>query len=188
MTHLGQPVLGTPTPAWHLLAPSSCFSVWLLTTTLIKGTGSHDDREQPISPWNGCLLVYVSIYLLVFTSFACWNVWTTRNQGPFMYVKNNWVTTILFVVKFKNLRFVEILLKVVFFFLRLIYLFERERRGRGRGRETRANFTPSTQPSVGLNPTTLRSWPEPIPRVRYLTDWAAQVPLTGSIVTSIALK
>ena len=35
----------------------------------------------------------------------------------------------------------------------------------------------STEPDVSSNSQTMRSWPEPKPRVRRLTNWATQVPL-----------
>ena len=60
---------------------------------------------------------------------------------------------------------------------------EREREGRGgereksRGgaeregeRESQAGSTHSTEPDLGLNPTTRRSWPEPKSRVGCLTN------------------
>ena len=70
----------------------------------------------------------------------------------------------------------------------LFTYFERERereitqhkqgrgKGRGRGRESQAGSTLSEEPDTDLDPTTMRSWPEPKPRVRRLTDWATQVP------------
>ena len=45
--------------------------------------------------------------------------------------------------------------------------------GRGRERrerESQAGSTPSTEPDVGLDLTTMRSWPEPKSRVRHLTN------------------
>ena len=47
-------------------------------------------------------------------------------------------------------------------------------------RENQASFTPSVEPDEGLNLTTLRSWPEPEPRIRRITDWATQAPQTYS--------
>ena len=65
-----------------------------------------------------------------------------------------------------------------------IYLWEREwaqvREGRReRERETIPSRLPavSAQPNAGLDPTTLRSWPEQKSRVGCLTNWVTQVPL-----------
>ena len=62
-----------------------------------------------------------------------------------------------------------------------IYLFEREcewREGqRERETESQADSLLSTEPATGLDPTTLRSWPEPKSRVSHLTDWGTQAPL-----------
>ena len=69
-----------------------------------------------------------------------------------------------------------------------VYLRESARRGgaeTGRERERIPSrlCTVSTEPNVGLDPTTLGSWPEPKPRVRCLTNWAIQLPLIVSINT-----
>ena len=67
--------------------------------------------------------------------------------------------------------------------LSLFIYFERESesnqvRGRERGRESWAGSMLSLQiPSRASNSQTVRSLPEPKPRVRGLTDWATQVPL-----------
>lgn len=37
----------------------------------------------------------------------------------------------------------------------------------------------STQPNMGLNPTTMRSWPKQKPRVGHSTAWATQAPQGG---------
>ena len=50
------------------------------------------------------------------------------------------------------------------------------RRRRGRERESQADSPLSAEFSVGLDLTTLRSWPEPKSRVRHLTVWVTQVP------------
>lgn len=66
--------------------------------------------------------------------------------------------------------------------LKKIYLLERERGGvRRRGqreRETKslADSPLSTEPHTGLDPTTLRSGPEPKPRVGCLPDCTTQAP------------
>jgi len=60
-----------------------------------------------------------------------------------------------------------------FFFFLKICLFEREREQEG-GRETQADSVLSTEPNAGLSFITLRSQPEPKPRVRCLTDCATQ--------------
>ena len=44
-------------------------------------------------------------------------------------------------------------------------------------RESQADSALSLESDAGLDTTTLRSWPEPKPRVRHLTDGATQVPL-----------
>ena len=67
-------------------------------------------------------------------------------------------------------------------FLYFIIYFEREReqgRGRERGRERIPSrlCTVSTEPDVGSNSQTVRSWREPKSRVQRLTNWATQVPL-----------
>ena len=48
-------------------------------------------------------------------------------------------------------------------------------------RESPAGSTLNAEPPLGLNPTTLRTWPEPKPRVGHSTDWATQAPLPGSL-------
>ena len=57
---------------------------------------------------------------------------------------------------------------------------EREHEGRGgkvqRERESQADSILSAEPDAGLNLMTLRSWPEPKPRVGRLTDCVTQVP------------
>ena len=71
------------------------------------------------------------------------------------------------------------------YFFKFIY-FERERKreraGKGQGgkreREAQAGSALSPQsPICGSNSRTVRSWPEPKPRVGHLTNWATQVPL-----------
>ena len=72
----------------------------------------------------------------------------------------------------------------IYLFLKFIYLFwervwtregQREREGK---RESQAGSTLSAQsPTRGLISWTVRSWPDPKPRVRRLTDWTTQVPL-----------
>ena len=42
---------------------------------------------------------------------------------------------------------------------------------RDRERQSQAGYTLSTEPDVGQDLTTLRSWPEPKSRVRHLTRW-----------------
>ena len=61
-----------------------------------------------------------------------------------------------------------------FLFLRF-YLFVRTwgRRGAEVMREGQADSTLSAEPHMGLNPGTLRSWPEPKSRVRCSVDWAS---------------
>ena len=86
-------------------------------------------------------------------------------------------------------------LKIYFF---IFYFFERVG-GRGRGRGTEgisSRLLLSTEPDAGLDPMTLRWWPEPKSRAWCLTNWAAQGPLihlwiypltlswTGSIQTN----
>ena len=67
------------------------------------------------------------------------------------------------------------------FFKRLIYFIKRERAraGGAEGEEERAipsKLQLSTEPDVGLNLTTMRSQPEPKPRVPPLTDCTIQAP------------
>ena len=68
------------------------------------------------------------------------------------------------------------------FFFSFIYLRERQREHSGseaerKGeRESWSYSLLSVEPDVGRNPMTPRSWPGRKPRVRCLTDWAAQVP------------
>ena len=82
-------------------------------------------------------------------------------------------------------------LNLLGFFKKCIYLFcEREResvhahgpgrsRERGRERESQTGSSLSVQgPTRGSNPQTVRSWPEPKPRVGCWTDWATQAPQT----------
>ena len=74
-----------------------------------------------------------------------------------------------------------------FFFLTLFYLFifdgeHKQGRGREREREREKERTPSrlctvsTEPNVGLNPRTSRSWSEPKSRVKRSTSEAAEAP------------
>ena len=62
-----------------------------------------------------------------------------------------------------------------------IYLFERERehkwgeRQRVKERESQADLL-NAERDVGLDPRTLRSWPEPKPQVGCPTNWATQAP------------
>ena len=49
-------------------------------------------------------------------------------------------------------------------------------RRRGRERESQADSILNAKPDVGLNPTTLRSWPELKPIVGNLTYWATRYP------------
>ena len=71
----------------------------------------------------------------------------------------------------------------LFIFKKFIYLRDREcgcmsvRRSRGRGREKLKQTVLSAEPNMGLQPKTLRSWPEPKSRVICLIDWATQVSL-----------
>ena len=44
-------------------------------------------------------------------------------------------------------------------------------KGRERGGESHTDSTLSVEPNVGLSLTTLRSWPEPKPKVRHSTNW-----------------
>ena len=55
---------------------------------------------------------------------------------------------------------------------------DRERqRETERERESQVGSTLIMEPNMGLNLTTVRSWPEPKSRVGHSTDWATQVPL-----------
>ena len=75
-------------------------------------------------------------------------------------------------------------MKSVLFFFKFIYLFwererEREREGeRERERESQAGSGLWAQSLMwGSNPRTVRSWLEPKPRVRRVSDWATHAPL-----------
>ena len=62
-----------------------------------------------------------------------------------------------------------------------IYLFEKERERKremrwGGGENPHAVNPLSMEPTVRLDPRTLKSWPELKPRVECSTDWAPQVP------------
>ena len=78
-------------------------------------------------------------------------------------------------------------LPMLFFFFMFIY-FEKEReceqeRGRerkGKRGNPQAGSTFSTEPDPGLDPTTMKSGPEQISRVRHLTHWATQGPHPSS--------
>ena len=48
-------------------------------------------------------------------------------------------------------------------------------------RESQASSASSVEPNKGLNPTTLRSWPESKPTVRRTTNWANQAPISQQI-------
>ena len=62
----------------------------------------------------------------------------------------------------------------------LLFIFEKEREKEcGRDRKSQAASALSAQsPMWGLNPPTVRSWHQLRSRVRHLTDWATQVPLS----------
>ena len=51
--------------------------------------------------------------------------------------------------------------------------------GHGQTKRILSRLPLSAEPDVELNLSTLRSWPEPKPRVGGLTDWATQVPLNN---------
>ena len=59
-------------------------------------------------------------------------------------------------------------------FVLIFYLFIWEREWR---KESAVDPALTTDPDVGLDPMTVRSWPELEPRVWGLTDWATQAPL-----------
>ena len=58
---------------------------------------------------------------------------------------------------------------------------------RVRGRESQADSTLSMEPNAGLD-ITLKSGPEPKPRVRGLTDYATQVPLIEQFLKFLSLR
>ena len=62
---------------------------------------------------------------------------------------------------------------------------KKEREGE---RESQADSPISKEPHVGPDPVTLRSWSEPKTRVRWLTDWANQVPLKFSEILKSIFK
>ena len=63
----------------------------------------------------------------------------------------------------------------------------REKGERQRERESQAHSTLSAKPNVGLDLTTLRSWPMPESRVWHLIDWITQAPLNPYILFSLLL-
>ena len=67
------------------------------------------------------------------------------------------------------------------FLKRFIYFRERESWCMGQGeRERRSSFSTEQGAQHGLDLRTLRSWPEPKPRIRHKTDWTTQAPLSVS--------
>ena len=62
-----------------------------------------------------------------------------------------------------------------------LYFGEREYRGKwageDKGKESPADSLLIAESGSGLDPVTLRSWPEPKPRGRHLADWATWAPL-----------
>ena len=77
-------------------------------------------------------------------------------------------------IQFYSIMLYGIFLKIFF------YLFTRKRgRESWRGRieeEGQAHPLLSAEHELGFDPTAWRSWPEPKPRVRCLTNWATLVP------------
>ena len=67
------------------------------------------------------------------------------------------------------------------FILKFIYLFWERERDRDRERIPNQLCTVSTEPSVGLNPWTMRSWLEPRLRVGCLPDRAIWHPMTNAL-------
>jgi len=63
-----------------------------------------------------------------------------------------------------------------------IYLFERERSGERERENPKQTPKPSAEPEGGLDLTTLRSWPEPKPRVQCSTYLATQAPLRSGLL------
>ena len=81
------------------------------------------------------------------------------------------------------------LLSSLFYFFD-VYLFilrERESRGgterEGDKESQSGSALPMQSPMWGSNSQSLRSWPEPKSRVRWLTDWATKVALTSGFFT-----
>lgn len=72
------------------------------------------------------------------------------------------------------LSYILMVLKILFFLF--CFLFWEGVECRGRERESYTGSTPNMELDVGLDLTTLRSWPEPKLRVRPLTNWATQAP------------
>ena len=60
------------------------------------------------------------------------------------------------------------------FILRENFVCQHVSRGRGRERERRERIPSRLHAVRGSIPQIMRSWPEPKPRVRHLTDWATQ--------------
>lgn len=77
---------------------------------------------------------------------------------------------------------------LVFFFQIYWFIWERAQQGKGqvKGQKEREweiqDYELSAEPDAGLELTTLKSWHEPKPRVRHLTDCATQVPLFWSFL------
>lgn len=71
-----------------------------------------------------------------------------------------------------------------FFFKRLyIFICERKREwARGRERESEADSALIAEPNEGFNPTTMRSCPEPKPRVNHSINWGTQAPQRWRII------
>ena len=75
------------------------------------------------------------------------------------------------------------------FFLFKDFIYFRETawaRGAEGERDSQADSTPSAEPDRGLDPTTLRSWPEPKPRVRCSTDCHPGAPFPASEATHMS--
>ena len=98
-------------------------------------------------------------------------------QGLANSIKGQIVNTLGFV------GYVSSLLPILLpFLLQLLLPFLFCGGGRGAEREGERDYQAGSalsaqSPTWGLNPWTMRSWPELKPRVGYLTDWATQAPL-----------
>ena len=63
-----------------------------------------------------------------------------------------------------------------------------KRRGKREGeRESPVDSLLSEEPDVGLDPTILRSWPEPKSRVKCLTNWANQAPHNFAVLMEVVI-
>ena len=152
------------------LAPQDCFQgsvsdIWVFSQFL---THMYSSGLLILSHcWSSLSMICVNFICLLF-----------KGQFDFPYFLRGYLVL-------TSMHYYRPILRSSFFFFfqdLFIYLREKESRGGSRGRggekESQTDSTLSMKPNVGLDPRTLKSWPEAKPRVRSSTDYATQGPHT----------